>query len=63
METLPPSHFIAGLMQLLTTTAAERNGELIADFETQRLGLSKAQVMRIGRLSPADKTRLQRNKP
>ena len=35
IQTLPPSHFIADLMQLPIVTTAERNGELIADFETQ----------------------------
>jgi len=39
-------------------TAAERYGELVADFETQRSGLRKPQVMRIGRLPAADKTGL-----
>ena len=52
-QTLPPSHLIAGLMQLPIMTATERNGELVADFETQSSGLSKAQMMRIIP-SPAD---------
>ena len=50
----PPSHFIAGLMQLPMMTAAERYGELVADFETQGSGLRKPQVMRIGRLPAAN---------
>ena len=41
-EIPPPSHFIAGLMQLPMMTAAERDGELVADFETERPGLRKA---------------------
>jgi hypothetical protein len=53
VEALPPGHLIARLMQLPMMTAAERDGELIADFETQRSGLGKAQVMRIRRLSPS----------
>ena len=57
-KTLPPSHFIPGLMQLPMMTAAERNGELVADFETERSGLRKAQVMRIGRLPAADQAGL-----
>jgi hypothetical protein len=39
-------------------TAAERHSELIADLEAYCSGLSKAQVMRIGRLSPTDQARL-----
>ena len=39
-------------MQLPMMTAAERDGELVADFETERSGLGKAQVMRIARLRP-----------
>src|SRR5476651_2000081 len=35
LQILPPGHFIAGLMKLPMMTAAERHGELIADFETQ----------------------------
>jgi hypothetical protein len=57
-QILPPRHFIAGLMQLPVMTAAERHGELVADFETQSSGLGKAQVMRIGRLPAADEAGL-----
>jgi hypothetical protein len=56
--TLPPSHLIAGLMQLPMMPAAKGNGELIADFETQGSGLREPQVMRIGRLPAADEARL-----
>jgi hypothetical protein len=38
--------------------AAERHGELIADLETDGPRLCKAEVMRIGRLPPADYARL-----
>ena len=41
-------------MQLPMMTAAERDGELVADFKTQRSGLGKPQVMRIGRLLAAN---------
>jgi hypothetical protein len=58
IELLPPSHFIAGLMQLPVMTAAERDGKLVADFEAKRSGLGKPQVMRIGWLPAADETRL-----
>jgi hypothetical protein len=62
-QILPPSHFIAGLMQLPMMTAAEGDGELVADFETQRSGLGKPQVMRVGRLPAADQTRLRGDEP
>ena len=58
IERLPPDHLIAGLMQLPMMTAAERDGELVADFETQGSGLRKSQVMRIGRLPATDETGL-----
>ena len=45
-------------MQLPVMTAAERDGELVADFETEGSGLGKPQVMRIGGLPPADETGL-----
>ena len=38
--------------------AAERYRELITDFEAYRSGLRKAQMMRIGWLPSADRTRL-----
>jgi hypothetical protein len=62
-QILPPGHFIAGLMQLPMMTAAERDGELVADFETKRSGLGKTQVMRIGRLPAADEAGLRGHKP
>ena len=57
-QTLPPGHFIAGLIHLPVMTAAERYGELVADFETQRSGLRKPQMMRIGWLPAADQAGL-----
>jgi hypothetical protein len=42
VDALTPRHFIAGLMQVPMVAAAERYGELIADFEAQRPGLGKA---------------------
>ncbi len=50
-------------MQLPMMTAAERHGELVADFETERSGLGKPQVMRIGRLPAADQAGLRGNEP
>jgi hypothetical protein len=58
LEALPPDHFIACLMQLTVMAAAERNGELVADFETKRSGLRKPQVMRVTGLPPADEAGL-----
>ena len=46
-------------MQLPMMTAAERDGELVADFKTQRSGLGKPQVMRIGWLPAADQAGLR----
>jgi hypothetical protein len=57
-EILPPRHFIAGLMQLPMMPAAERDGELVAHFETERSGLGKPQMMWIGGLPTADQARL-----
>src|ERR1019366_6739262 len=62
-QTLPPGHFIAGLMQLPMMTAAERHGELVADFETERSGLGKPQMMRIGRLTAANEAGLRGHEP
>ena len=58
LEILPPGHLIASLMQLPMMTAAERDGEFIADFETEGSGLRESQVMRIGWLPAADETGL-----
>ena len=57
-SSFPPRLLIASLMQLSMMPTAERHGELIADFETDRPWLRKAQMMRIGRLPPADQARL-----
>ena len=58
LQVLPPGDLIAGLMQLPMMTAAERHGELVADFETDGPRLRKPQVMRIGRLPAADEAGL-----
>ena len=58
VEALPPGHLIAGLMQLPMMTAAEGDGELVADFETQRSGLGTPQMMWIGWLPAADQAGL-----
>ena len=63
VEAIPPSHFITGLMQLPMMTAAERNSEFVADFETQGSGLRKPQMMRIGWLSATDEAGLRSHEP
>ena len=45
-------------MQLSVMTAAEGNGELVADLETDGSRLGKPQVMGIGRLPAADEAGL-----
>ena len=42
--------------------AAERHGKLVADFETERSGLRKPQMMRIGRLPAANQAGLRGHK-
>ena len=50
-------------MQLPMMPAAERYGEFVADFEPERSGLRKAQVMRIGWLPAADQAGLRGDEP
>ena len=50
-------------MQLPVMTAAERNGELVADFETEGSGLGEPQVMRVGWLPATDEAGLRGHKP
>jgi hypothetical protein len=45
-------------VNLAMMSTAERDGELIADFEAQGSRLGKPQVMRIGRLPAADEAGL-----
>ena len=63
VDRLPPSHLIASQMKLPMMTAAERDGELVADFETQGSRLRKPQVMRIGRLPAANQAGLRGHEP
>ena len=58
VEVTPPGHLIAGLMQLLVMTAAEGNGELVADFKADGYGLRKSQMMRVAGLTTTDETGL-----
>ena len=45
-------------MQLPVVSAAERDGELVADLDPQRAWLSEAQMMRVAWLAPANKAGL-----
>jgi hypothetical protein len=46
-------------MQLPVMASAKRHCELIADFQAYAARLRKSQMMRVARLSSADKTRLR----
>jgi hypothetical protein len=61
LQVFPPSRFITGLMQLPVMPTTERYGELIADFQTNAALLRESKMMRVARLSSADKTRLGRD--
>ena len=50
-------------MQLAMMPATKRNCELITDFEAQCARLGKAQVVRIGRMTAANKAWLRSDKP
>jgi hypothetical protein len=60
---LPPGDFVAGVVVVSVMGSAKRYGELIADFETHRAGLSKSQVVGVGGASAADETGLRGNEP
>src|SRR5262249_6262504 len=58
---MPPSCFIAAVMNLTMMSPTEWNSELIADLATERPRLRKAQVVSIRRMPPADQARLLGN--
>jgi hypothetical protein len=62
LQIFPKSGFVPGLMNLAVVSAAERDGELVADLATERLRLAKAQVMRVSWLAAADQAGLGGNK-
>jgi hypothetical protein len=62
LQVFPPSRFITCLMQLPVMPTTERYGELIADFQANAARLGESKMMRVARLSTADKTRLGRDK-
>ena len=58
LEFFPPSSFIAGLMELAVMASAERDGELVADFDSQCARLCEAEMVRVARVATAYKARL-----
>jgi hypothetical protein len=60
---VPPSHFVAAAVNLAVVSAAERDGELIADFTAERTALRESQVVSIARLPAADQARLLGDEP
>jgi hypothetical protein len=55
---LLPSGFITTAMDLTVVTAAQRDGELVADLSTECPALRVSEVVGIRRTSPANKTRV-----
>ena len=53
---MPPSAFVADVVELAMMGAAERDRELVADFAAKRLRLGKADVVGVGGKSTTDKT-------
>jgi hypothetical protein len=60
---LPPSGFVAAAVKFAMMTAAEWEGELIADLTPQCAALGKAQVMGIARRTAAYQARLFGDEP
>ena len=59
----PPCSLVTVAVNLTMMTSAERDGEFVADFETQGSGLRKPQVMRVARLPAADEAGLRSHEP
>jgi hypothetical protein len=55
-DSRPPCHLVALPVELMK--AAERHGELVADFASQRTRLREAKMVRIGRFAAAHDARL-----
>src|ERR1700722_15681409 len=60
---LPPRTLIADTMNLAVMCPAQRSDEFVAHLPTKRTRLCEAKVVRIGRRSSTDKTRLLSNEP
>jgi hypothetical protein len=61
-DVLPPSCFIAATMEFAVVPPAKWDREFVTDLPPERPVLRKAQMVRITRLAPADKTTLLGNK-
>src|SRR5262245_61067147 len=61
LQVLPPSRLGPDRMKLPMVSTTKWHGKFIADLETDGSRLRKAQMMRIGGLSPAHQTRLRRH--
>src|SRR5262245_5145560 len=63
LQVFPPSQFVSRLMQLPMMPAAEWHRKFIADLQANAAAarLRKSKMMRVARLSSADKTRLRCN--
>ena len=53
---VPPYGLVAGAVQLAMMSPAQRHGELVTNLLSHRTALSKAQMVRIRRLAPTNKT-------
>ena len=54
----PPCYFVAAAVNLAVVAATQGNGELVADFATERPALAIAQMMGIARLATANQARM-----
>ena len=59
VSLLPPLLLVSRRVVLLVMNCAERHGELVADFESNSLWLSEANMMGMGRCPPTDQAWLQ----
>ena len=60
---LPPGPLIARRVEVPVMQGAQRHREGIRDFAAQGAGLGKLQVVRLGRLAPADQAGVRGHKP
>ncbi len=58
---VPPCSLVTAAVNFTMVTAAERDGELIADLASQRPKLGKANMVRIRRLPSTDQAGLPRD--
>ena len=58
-HVVPPGDLVAAVVELTVVIAAERHGELIADFGAERPRLGEADVVRVGRGPAAQDARLR----